>query len=171
MKRLFLTAAFAVAVLSGSFAQKFAHVDTEYILGKIPAYQQAQTKLDTYSKQWQTEVETKFSELDQMYKKFQAEADILPAATKTKREDEIIAKEKEAKELQKKYFGAEGSLYKKRQELIKPIQDDIFNAIKEIASSGNYAFIFDAAGGASFLYSDPKYDKSDDVLQKLGYKN
>ena len=75
------------------------------------------------------------------------------------------------KELQKKYFGAEGSLYKKRQELIKPIQDDIFNAIKEIATSGNYAFIFDAAGGASFLYSDPKYDKSDDVLQKLGYKN
>lgn len=166
MKRLFLTAALAVAVLSGASAQKFAHVDTEYILGKIPAYQQAQAKLDNYSKQWQSEVEAKFSELDQMYKKFQSEADILPAATKTKREDEIIAKEKEAKELQKKYFGNGGELAKKRQELIKPIQDNVYNALKSVATEGGYDYIFDKVTG-DIIYASEKYDESDVVLKKI----
>ncbi|MBR4266316.1 MAG: OmpH family outer membrane protein [Bacteroidales bacterium] len=166
MKRVILTAAVAMLMGSVSFAQKFAHVDTEYILGKIPAYQQAQTKLDTYSKQWQAEVEAKFAELDEMYKKFQAEADILPAATKNKREDEIIAKEKEAKELQKKYFGTNGELATKRQELIKPIQDNVYNALKSVATEGGYDYIFDKVTG-DIIYASEKYDESDVVLKKI----
>ena len=170
MKRL-LIATFALALGTQAFAQKFAYVDTDYILKSIPSYESAQEQLEIMSKEWQGEIETAYAEIEKMYKEYQAEKVLLTEEMKQKREEEIVQKERQTKELQKKYFGAEGSLYKKRQELIKPIQDDIFNAIKEIASSGNYAFIFDAAGGASFLYSDPKYDKSDDVLQKLGYKN
>ena len=156
---------------TSAFAQKFAYVDTDYILKSIPAYESAQEQLEIMSKDWQAEIETKYAEIEKMYKEYQAEKVLLTDEMKQKREEEIVQKERQTKELQKKYFGTDGDLFKKRQELIKPIQDDIFNAIKEIAASGNYAFIFDAAGGASFLYSDPKYDKSDDVLQKLGYKN
>jgi len=166
MKRLIFTLALTMIFGAASFAQKFAHVDTEYILGKIPAYQQAQTKLDNYSKQWQQEVEAKFTELDEMYKKYQAEADILPEATKTKRENEIIAKEKEAKELQKKYFGNDGELAKKRQELIKPIQDNVYNALKSVATEAGYDYIFDKVTG-DIIYASEKYDESDVVLKKI----
>ncbi|MBO7142749.1 MAG: OmpH family outer membrane protein [Bacteroidales bacterium] len=165
MKRLFLLLA-AALISATTFAQKFAHVDTEYILGKIPAYQQAQTKLDNLSKDWQTEVEKKFNELDEMYKKYQAEVDILPDATKQKREDEIIAKEKEAKELQKKYFGSNGELAKKRQELIKPIQDNVYNALKSVAADAGYDYIFDKVTG-DIIYANEKYDESDEVLNKI----
>ena len=166
MKRLIFTAAMALMMGFSGFAQKFAHVDTEYILGKIPAYQQAQQKLDNYSKQWQGEVEAKFKELDDMYKKYQSEVDILPDATKTKRENEIIAKEKEAKELQKKYFGTDGELSKKRQELIKPIQDNVYNALKSVATEGGYDYIFDKVSG-DIIYASEKYDESDAVLKKI----
>lgn len=158
-------------ISTATFAQKFAYVDTDYILKSIPAYESAQEQLEIMSKDWQAEIEAKYAEVEKMYKEYQAEKVLLTEDMKQKREEEIVAKERQTKELQKKYFGAEGDLYKKRQELIKPLQDDIFNAIKEIATAGNYAFIIDAAGGATFLYSDPKFDKSDDVLQKLGYKN
>lgn len=161
-----------LAVLSTTaFAQKFAYVDTDYILKNIPAYESAQEQLELMSKDWQAEIESKYADIEKMYKEYQAEKVLLTEDMKQKREEEIVQKERQTKELQKKYFGADGDLFKKRQELIKPIQDDIFNAIKDLASSGGYAFILDAAGGATFLYSDPKYDKSDDVLQKLGYKN
>jgi outer membrane protein len=165
MKRLIFTAALAM-FMGTAFAQKFAHVDTEYILGKIPAYQQAQTKLDNYSKQWQQEVEGKFNELEEMYKKYQSEADILPEATKTKRENEIINKEKEAKELQRKYFGSDGELSKKRQELIKPIQDNVYNALKSVATEAGYDYIFDKVTG-DIIYASEKYDESDVVLKKI----
>ncbi len=161
-----------LAVLSTTaFAQKFAYVDTDYILKNIPAYESAQEQLELMSKDWQSEIESKYADIEKMYKEYQAEKVLLTEDMKQKREEEIVQKERQTKELQKKYFGADGDLFKKRQELIKPIQDDIFNAIKDLATSGGYAFILDAAGGATFLYSDPKYDKSDDVLQKLGYKN
>lgn len=161
-----------LAVLSTTaFAQKFAYVDTDYILKSIPAYESAQEQLELMSKDWQSEIESKYADIEKMYKEYQAEKVLLTEDMKQKREEEIVQKERQTKELQKKYFGADGDLFKKRQELIKPIQDDIFNAIKDLATSGGYAFILDAAGGATFLYSDPKYDKSDDVLQKLGYKN
>ncbi len=171
MKKLILILSVFVISLSSSFAQKYAFVDTEYILGNIPAYESAQDQLDQLSVEWQKEIENIYAEIDKMYKDFQAEKVLLTEEMKRKREDEIINKEKEAKEVQKKYFGREGDLYKKRQELVKPIQDEIFNAVKEIAIEGNFAVIFDTAGSVSMLYTDPKYDKSDDVLEKLGYKN
>lgn len=164
---------FTMLVLSTAFAfsQKYAFVDTEYILGNIPSYRAAQEQLDKFSNEWQKEVETMYAEIEQLYKDFQAEKILLTEELKRKREEEIVNKEKEAKELQKEYFGREGELFKKRQELIKPIQDEIYNAVKEIATEGNYAVIFDTASGPPILFSDPRYDKSDEVLEKLGYKN
>ncbi len=163
----FLTLCFAVT----GIAQKFAFVDTDYILTSIPSYQSAQDQLDLMAKEWQEEVEVVYNEIERLYKEYQAEKVLLTEEMKQKREEEIIQKEREVKDLQKKYFGPEGDLFKKRQELIEPIQNDIFNAVKEIATDGNFGVIFDASGGTNMLYSDPKYDKSDLVLEKLGFKN
>ena len=171
MKRLTLIAIVLLTGLGTAIAQKYAFVDTDYILGNIPSYKAAQEQIDKISKEYQTEVEEKFAEIEKLYKDFQAEKILLTEELKKKREEEIITKEKAARELQKKYFGPEGSLFKKREELVKPIQDEVYNAVKEIAIEGNYALIFDTSSGPSILFSDPKYDKSDDVLEKLGYKN
>jgi outer membrane protein len=170
MKKFILIFVFALFSISG-FSQRYAYVDTEYILKNIPAYSAAQEQLDNLAVEWQKEIEEVYAQIDKMYKDFQAEKVLLTEEMRTKRENAIIEKEKEAKKIQKQYFGAEGELYKKRQELIKPVQDDIFNTVKEIAAEGNYALIFDTAGNMSMLYTDPKYDKSDEVLEKLGYKN
>ncbi len=170
MKKIIL---FSIAFLTVSLlmAQKFAYVDTDYILKQIPAYESAQEQLDAISVEWQKEIEVLYAEIDKMYKDYQAEKVLLTEDLKIKKEEEIISKEKEVKELQKKRFGTEGDLYKKRQELIKPIQDDVFNAIKQMATDGNFAVIFDSSSGANMLYSDPKYDKSDEILSRLGFKN
>ncbi|MFC2112489.1 OmpH family outer membrane protein [Bacteroidota bacterium] len=152
-------------------AQKYAFVDTEYILTRIPSYKAAQEQLDKMAEDWQTEIETAYTEIEKMYKDFQAEKVLLTEEMKIRREEEIVSREKEVKQLQQKYFGRDGSLFTKRQELIKPIQDEVYRAVKEIAVEGNYAVIFDTASGANMLYTNPKYDKSDDVLEKLGYKN
>ncbi len=152
-----------------TFAQKNAYVDTEYILSKIPAYENAQTKLDGLSQEWKKEVENKYKQVEEKYKEFQTEIALLSAEMKKKREDEIIRLETEANQLKDKYFGNEGELYTKRQELVKPIQDEVYNAIKEIATEGNYGFIFDKAANMSMIYTDPRYDISDDILKKLGY--
>ncbi len=154
-----------------AFAQKFAYVDTDYILENIPSYQSAQNQLDQLSGQYQKELESIHAELEQMYKDFQAESVLLSEDMKRKREDVIITREKEYKELQRKYFGPSGDLYQKRQSLVKPIQDDIYNAIQDIANDGSYAVIFDKAGGVTMLFTNPRYDLSDQVLEKLGYKN
>lgn len=161
----------AIGISGLSIAQKFAYVDTEYILKSIPTYESAQEQLNIMSTDWQAEIETQYAEIQKLYKEFQAEKVLLTEDMKQQREEEIIQKERIVKDLQKKYFGPEGDLFRKRKELVEPIQNDIFNAIKEIATEGNFALIFDAAGGANFLYSDPKYDKSDQVLEKLGFKN
>ena len=153
-----------------SKAQKFAYVDTEYILENMSDYRDAQEILDKLSLDWQKEIESKFTAIDKMYKDYQAEAVLLPEDIKKKRQDDIIAKEKEAKELQKKRFGKDGDLFKKRKELIKPIQDKVYNAVEDIASAGGYAVIFDKSGSTTMLYANSKFDKSDDVLNKLGYK-
>jgi len=153
-----------------SLGQKFAYVDTKYILDNISEYKAAQEELDKVSVEWQKEIEAQYSEIDKLYKSFQAEQILLTAEMKRKREDEIIRKEKEAKGLQKKRFGVDGDLYKKRQELIKPIQDKVYAAIKEVATIGNYALMLDKAGDLNILYSDAKYDKSEEVLNKMGYK-
>jgi len=152
-------------------AQKYAFVDTEYILNRIPSYKAAQDQLDNLASDWQEEIETMYDEIEKMYKDFQAEKVLLTEEMKGRREEEIINREKSVKELQQKYFGRDGSLFTKRQELIKPIQDEVFIAVKEIATEGSYAVIFDTASGANMLFTNPKYDKSDEVLEKLGYKN
>ena len=152
-----------------TFAQKNAYVDTEYILSKIPAYENAQTKLDALSEGWKKDIENKYKEVEEKYKEYQTEIALLSSEMKKQREDEIIKLENEANQLKDKYFGNEGELYNKRQELVKPIQDEVYNAIKEIATEGNYGFIFDKSADMSLIYTDPKFDISDDILKKLGY--
>ena len=170
MKKSILLTAFTL-VGSITFAQqKYAYVDSEYILENIPEYAAAQEKLDEYSVLWQKEIEAKFATVDSLYAKFETESVLLPEDIKTKREAAIVAKEKEAKALQKKRFGKDGDLFKKREELVKPIQDKVYNAIEELATEGSYGIIFDKAGTLTMLYTNPKLDKSDDVLEKLGYK-
>jgi outer membrane protein len=171
MKKSALLVLLFIGFLGTGFAQKYAYVDTEYILGNIPSYKAAQEQLDKTSQQYQKELETLHAELDKMYKDFQSEVVLLSDDMKRRREDVIVSKEKEYKKLQRQYFGPEGDLYHKRQSLIKPIQDDVFKVIQEIAEQGAYSIIFDKAGGLSMIYTNPKYDLSDQVLQKLGYKN
>jgi len=152
-----------------SIAQRYGYVDTEYILNKLPSYQAALSKLEGYSKTWQKEIEDKFAEVETKYKDFQNEKVFLSDEMKKKKEDEIVQLEKTAKDLKKKYFGVDGELFKKRQELVKPIQDQVYNAIKQLATDGNYSMIFDVASGATLIYTDPKYDISDDVLKKISF--
>jgi outer membrane protein len=170
MNKIFVFVALMLTVSIAS-AQKFAFIDTEYILGNVPSYKAAQEQLDKLSDTWQKEVENMYGEIDKMYKTYQSEKVLLTEEMKKRKEDEIVNKEKEVKDLQKKYFGQEGQLFKKREELIKPIQDEIYKAVKELAVEGGYSVIFDSSAGANMLYTDPKFDKSDAVLQKLGYKN
>jgi outer membrane protein len=158
----------------GLFSQgagaKFGYVDTDYILSQIPEYKAAQTELDKTSVQWQKEIEIKFLEVEKLTKAYQADAILLTDDMKKKRELEISNKEKEAKDLQKQRFGVDGEFYKKRQELVKPIQDKVYNAIKAVAEKNALGFILDKSGQVSILYANAKYDKSDDVLVYLGYK-
>lgn len=171
MKRIIITSIVVIAFLGNGLAQKFAFVDSEYILSNIPSYKAAQDQLDRLSEEWQKEIETQYSDIEKMYKDYQAERVLLTEEMRRKKEDEIINKEREVKELQKKYFGTEGMLYKKREELIKPIQDEVYNAVQDIANENGYAVIFDSASGPTMLYSNARYDISDEVLQKMGYKN
>jgi outer membrane protein len=171
MKKLVLILLVIGASAGFTLAQKYAYVDTQYILGNIPSFKGAQDQLEKFSQQYQKELETLHAELDKMYKDFQSEVVLLSDDMKRRREDMIITKEKEYKKLQRQYFGAEGDLYQKRQALVKPIQDDVFKAIQEVAEQGAYSIIFDKAGGLSMIYTNPKYDLSDQILQKLGYKN
>lgn len=152
------------------FAQKYACVNTEYILSNIPDYERAQTQLNKQAETWQKELEAKFQEIDKLYKTYQQEAYLLPENLKRKREEELKAKEAEARELQNKYFGPGGDLDKKRAELMKPIQDRVYSAIERIANEKSYAFILDKSGSATLLYVNAKYDVSDQVLDMLGYK-
>ncbi|MDT8308376.1 MAG: OmpH family outer membrane protein [Bacteroidales bacterium] len=170
MKKLLLA---ITVLLMASFAvdaQKIAVVDTDYILENMSEYRISKEQLDELAVEWQKQIEAKFYEIDSLYKVFQAEAPVLPDEEKTKRENLIIAKEKEVKDLQKKRFGKEGDLFKKRQELVQPIQEKVYNAIKETADADNYAIILDKSGSISIPYVRDKYDISDDVLKKLGYE-
>ncbi len=169
-KKLLLTLLVAIMATT-AWGQRFAYVDTEYILDNIPEYQAAEREIEQLSVEWQAELEDMFAEVDRLYREYQAEAPLLPDDMKQEREDEIIRLEQEAKELQMQRFGREGELFQKRQELLEPIQDRVYDAVEEIASRGNYAVIFDRAGGVSMIYTDVRYDLSDDVLQRLGYRN
>ena len=171
MKKSMITALVLSLFAGSALAQKFAFVDTDYILQNIPSYNAAQEELDKISQGWETEVTAEYEEIEKMYKTYQSERVLLTDEMKKNREQEIMDKEREVKELQAKYFGPEGDLYSKRQELVKPIQDALYKAVKELSAEGSYAIIFDSASGASILYSNPRYDLSDEVLKKLGYKN
>jgi outer membrane protein len=167
MKKIIIIAVVVLASFHTQ-AQRYCVIDSKYILENLPDYKQAQTKLDEASAQWQKEIDAKLQEVDRMYKAYQAEQVMLSEEMKKKREEEIVKKEKEAKELQKKRFGFEGDLFKKRQELVKPVQDKVYNAIQKLASSKAYDVIFDKSADLSIFYSDSKIDKSDDVLRDLG---
>ncbi|MFH0841076.1 MAG: OmpH family outer membrane protein [Bacteroidota bacterium] len=171
MKKIGVLTVIMILTSAMAVAQKYAFVDSEYIRKNIPAFTTAQEQLDKLSEQWEKEVADGYAVVEQMYKSYQNEAVLLSQEMKTKREETIIAKEQEMKELQNKYFGMEGELFKKREELVKPIQDEILKAIKDIAVEGSYAVIFDTASGGNILFANPKYDISDQVLEKLGYNN
>ena len=153
-----------------SQAQRYAIVDTKYILDKLPEYKEAQKKLDQFSEQWQKEVDTKQSALDKMYKDFEAEQVMLTPELKKKREDELFVREKEVRDLHRKRFGFEGDLFKKRQELVKPIQDKVYNAIQKLAVNRSLDFILDKSEGITVIFADPKLDRSEDILKDLGVK-
>ncbi len=171
MKKLAATTIALLLFVGLAVAQKFAFVDSDYILQNIPSYNAAQTELDKVSETWEGEVAVEYTEIETMYKTYQSERVLLTDEMKKQREDEILAKERQVKELQAKFFGPDGDLSKKRLELVKPIQDAIYKAVKELSAEGSYAVIFDTASGASILYSNPRYDLSDEILEKLGYKN
>jgi outer membrane protein len=151
-------------------AQRYAVIDSKYILEKMPEYKKAQDRLDLFSRQWQQEIDNKQASLDSMLKDYDAEQVMLSDDLKKKREDELYNKEKELRDLQKKRFGFEGDLFKKRQELIKPIQDVVYTAIQKLAVDRAYDFILDKSEGITVIFADPKLDKSDDVLKLLGVK-
>jgi outer membrane protein len=155
---------------SRATAQKFGYVDSKYILNHVQAYQDAQAEIDKMSVDWQKEIESKYESVDKMEKAYQAEKILLTEEMKKNREAEIDQKKKDARELQKKRFGVDGDLFKKREELIKPIQDEIYAAIQEVASQGQLMVVFDKANNSNILYSNPKHDISDKVLKKMGLK-
>lgn len=160
----------AFSSFAQSGAAKFGYVDTDYILSQVPEYKAAQNELDKTSINWQKEIDAKYAEVEKLYKAYQADAILLTDEMKKKRETEISNREKEVKDLQKQRFGADGELFKKRAELVKPIQDKVYNAIKAVAEKAGMGFILDKSGQVSILYANSKYDKSDDVLVFLGYK-
>jgi len=170
MKNILFTCCL-LAFFSVSQAQaRYAIVDTKYILDKLPEYKEAQKRLDQTSMQWQKEIDGKQADQDKMYKDYQAEQVMLSDTLKKKREDQLFNKEKEVRDLQRKRFGYEGDLFKLRQDLVKPIQDKVYNAIQQLAVNRMYDFILDKSEGITVIFADPKLDKSEDVLKTLGIK-
>ena len=170
MKKILFIALSCLLVTATTYAQRYAVIDTKYILNKMPEYTDADKKLQLISEQWQKEIDDRQAELDKMYKNYDAEQFMLSDDLKKKREDELYNREKEVRDLQKKRFGFEGDLFKKRQELIKPIQDKVYTAIQKLAVDKSYDFILDKSEGITVIFADPKLDKSDDILRELGIK-
>lgn len=171
MKKIAITFLLLVASFAAASAQKFALVDMEYIFKNIPSYEMANEQLNQLSQRWQKEVEAVGKEAEEMYSKYLADKVFLTEEQVKKREEEIVAKEKEATELRMKYFGPEGELYQKRQTLLKPIQDDVYNAVKKVADERGIQAVFDRASASDIVYASPRIDISNDVLAKLGYSN
>jgi outer membrane protein len=170
MKKLLILATCFLLLAAVSNAQRYAVIDSKYILDKLPEYKDAQKLLDQFSEQWQQEIDQKQALVDKMYKDYDAEQVMLTDVLKKKREDELYNKEKELRDLQKKRFGFEGDLFKKRQELIKPIQDRVYNAVQKLAVEKQYDFILDKSEGITVIFADPKLDKSADIIRNLGVK-
>lgn len=170
MKKILFTALFAIMAITAS-AQKFALMDMEYVLKNIPAYERANEQLNQVSKKWQAEVEALNTEASTMYKNYQNEMVFLSQEQKKAKQKEIMKKEKEASDLKRKYFGPEGELFKKRESLMSPIQEEIYNAVKEVSELRGYSLVIDRASDTGIIYGSPKIDISNEVLQKLGYSN
>ena len=170
MKKLFFSICFLGLGMLG-FSQKYAIIDTRYILDKMPDYKDAQKQLDDITAGWQKDIDGKQADLDKMYKDYEAEQVMLSEDLRKKREDQLFNKEKELRDLQRKRFGFEGDLFKKRQELVKPIQDKVYNAVQRMAVTRGYDFVLDKSEGITIIFADPKLDKSEDVLKDLGVKN
>lgn len=167
MKKQFLLIAFFGLLSIPVISQKYAFIDTKYILSQMPEYTTAQKEIDDMAEKWQKEIEQQYNEIEQKYKAYQAEEILLPEETKKTRQQEIIELEMKAKEMQKKRFGVEGDLFKKRKELIDPIQEKIYKAVKQLAKDNSYSFILDKSKNSNIIYAEPKYDKSDAVLRKI----
>lgn len=170
MKKVLLLAIFSFVFVAFSQAQRYAIIDTRYILDRMPEYAAAQKQLDQVAATWQGELDKMQMELDKMYKDFDAEQVMLTADLRKKREDQIVTREKELRNLQRQRFGFEGELFKKRQELVKPIQDRVYNAVQKLAVQRGYDFILDKSEGITVIFADPKLEKSEDVLRELGVK-
>ena len=168
MKRILLI--LSIFIFTGSSqAQKFAYVDSQFILEHIPEYKQAKEEIDNLSYQWQEDIEDAYQKIDKLYRAYQTDKVLLTDKMRQDREDEIIQKEKEVKELQQQRFGTDGDLYKKQEELIRPIQNLIYNTVQEYAKEGRYGVIFDKSGDLLMLYADENLDKSEKILDRLGY--
>ncbi len=167
MKRLFLSAVIVLMAFA-SFGQKYAYINSEYILSNMSEYKEAQAELDRVAVLWQKEIEAKMASVDSMYKKYQVESITMPEQIKSNRQNAIMEQEKAVKELQKKRFGQDGDLFKKREELVKPIQDRVLNTVNDYAKEKGFAFVFDTAGDLTIIYADPKWDINEAIMQKLG---
>jgi outer membrane protein len=170
MKKTLLLSIAVLGLALAGYAQRYAIIDTKYILGKIPEYRDADTQLQQIGVQWQKEIDDKQAQLDKMYKNYEAEQFMLTEELKKKREDELFLREKEVRDLQKKRFGYEGDLFKERQKLVKPVQDKVYNAVQKMAIAKSYDFVLDKSEGITIIFADPKLDKSEDVLKELGIK-
>ncbi len=171
MRKIFMTLILAVVTCVAASAQKFALVDMEYIFSNVPSYEMANEQLNQLSQRWQKEVEAVSKEAENMYNSYLADKVFLTDEQVKKREADIVAKEKSATELRYRYFGPEGELYQKRQTLLKPIQDEVYNAVKKVAEERGYQAIFDRASSSDIVYASPRIDISNEVLSKLGYSN
>lgn len=170
MKRVLLVFGLLMMISMGpSFAQKYALIDMEYILKRIPTYESANKQLEAMTEEWQAEVDKEVETVNAMYKKYQADITFLAGSEKTKRENEIVAKENAIQELRNQYFGPQGALFEQQEKLIKPIQDNIYEAIKELSNEQGYALVVDRASATSVIFASPSIDISDLVLARLGY--
>lgn len=171
MKKVILTIIIALTGMITAQAQRFALIDMEYILKHIPAYEQANRQMESLSQQYQKEIEAKGQEAKSLYEAYQQSASTLSDSQRTEKENAIVAKEKEAADLRARYFGPEGEMAKKQKELITPIQDAIYNAVKTIATQQGYDVVFDRASDQSMIFASPRIDISNEILSKLGYSN
>jgi outer membrane protein len=171
MKKCFFLLAFSICFATYSNAQRYAIIDTKYILDKLPDYKSAQKNLDEVAAGWQKEIDNLQQELNKSYKDFQAEEVMLSDDLRKKRENQLFEKEKVLRDMQRQRFGFEGDLFKRRQELIKPVQDKVYNAVQKIAVQRGYDFILDKSEGITVIFADPKLEKSEDVLRELGVRN
>ena len=171
MKKVFLMSVFCLACIFAANAQSFALIDMEYILENIPAYQQANNQLEQLSQKYQKEVEAKAKEAENLYKAYQQASATLTATQRTQREEAIVAKEKEAAELRMKYFGPEGEMAKKQDELIAPIEDRVYEAVKQVSMQRGYDAVIDRASASSIIFASPRIDISNEILAKMGYSN